>query len=479
VVSIAAFHYDRRIMNKPTPVPGFARPHFVEDARKKLDALCKEHPEIATVDAVLSDICGTLRGKRLPANGTSHIFETGMQIPESIYMMDASGEIVNPFGRGFGDGDPDGTAWPIPETISRVWDGKGTRAQVLMTLRDANGRAHPAEPRAALERVLERFAEMKLTPVAAMELEFYLIDRTRGPGGAPLPPIDPVSGQRESTNSVYGIEDLDRYGAFLGALAEAAAMQNIPMSATSKEYAPGQFEANLKHQKETILAADHCVFLMQAVKAAAKANGFDATFMAKPYPDRAGTGLHVHVSVLDEAGRNIFDDGSEAGSDTLRHAIGGMQALMPGSMALFAPSLNSYRRFQPDMFAPVNRRWGVNNRSVGLRVPMSPGIARRVEHRVAGADANPYLTLAAVLAGIHLGLTKKIDPGAPAQGNVSREPDLALPFTLDAALEKLLAESAIGDYLGQETVAFYAETKRLEYRRFLKIVSAAEYAWYL
>ena len=134
------------------------------------------------------------------------------------------------------------------------------------------------------------------------------------------------------------------------------------------------------------------MFLKQIVKAAARANGFDATFMAKPYPDRAGTGLHVHVSVLDEQGRNIFDDGSRGiGSDQLRHAIGGMQALMPESMALFAPSLNSYRRFQPDMFAPVNRRWGVNNRSAGLRIPMSPGDARRVEHRVAGADANPYL----------------------------------------------------------------------------------------
>jgi glutamine synthetase len=402
-----------------------------------------------------------------------------MQIPQSIYMMDASGEMVNPFGRGFGDGDPDGTAWPIPETIAPVWGEGPKRAQMLMTLRDEKGEAHPAEPRAALERVLERFHEMKLTPVAAMELEFYLIDRDRGPHGEPRPPIDPATGKRESANSVYGIDDLDRYGAFLRAASEAAAMQNLPLSAMSSEYAPGQFEANLKHQSETILAADHCVFLKQAIKAAAKATGFDATFMAKPYPDRAGTGLHVHVSVLDEEGRNIFDDGSETGSDRLRHAIGGMQALMPGSMALFAPSINSYRRFQPDMFAPVNRRWGVNNRSVGLRIPMSPGAARRVEHRVAGADANPYLTLAGVLAGLHYGLVHRIDPGPRAQGNVSREPDLALPFSLEAALEKLSEETVLGDYLGAETIAFYAETKRLELKRFNKIISAAEYNWYL
>src|ERR1700733_8175789 len=187
-------------MNKPTPTPGFARPAFVEAARKRLDALLKEPPDIESVDAVLADICGTLRGKRLPKGGTAHLFESGMQIPQSIYMMDASGEMVNPFGRGIGDGDPDGTAWPIPETISRVWSDGPARAQMLMTLRDADGAVHPAEPRAALERVLERFAEMKLTPVAALELEFYLIDRERAEGGVPLPPIDPTSGKRENTN---------------------------------------------------------------------------------------------------------------------------------------------------------------------------------------------------------------------------------------------------------------------------------------
>jgi glutamine synthetase len=350
---------------------------------------------------------------------------------------------------------------------------------MLMTLRDEKGTPHPAEPRAALERVLERFGELKLTPVCALELEFYLIDRERGTGGEPLTPIDPRSGKRERCNSVYGLDDLNRYSAFLSALNDAAAVQNLPVSATSSEYAPGQFEANLRHQPNALLAADHCIFLKQIIKAAALATGFDATFMAKPYPDRAGTGLHVHVSVLNASGKNIFDDGTAAGSEMLRHAIGGMQALMPESMALFAPSLNSYRRFQPDMFAPVNRRWGVNNRSAGLRIPMSPGDARRIEHRAAGADANPYLMLAAILAGLHHGLVNKIDPGPAAVGNVSREPDMALPFSLEAALDKLGEGKVLGTYLGAETVALYGETKRLEAKRFGKIISPAEYEWYL
>ena len=149
-------------------------------------------------------------------------------------------------------------------------------------------------------------------------------------------------------------------------------------------------------------------------------------------------------SIIDEAGNNVFDDGSVEGSDRLRHAIGGLQALMPESMAIFAPSLNSYRRFQPDMFAPVNRRWGVNNRSTGLRIPVSPGEARRVEHRVSGADANPYFALAAMLAGLHHGLVNKLDPGPAAAGNVSREPDSALPFTIDDALARLRQRACPG-----------------------------------
>lgn len=201
--------------------------------------------------------------------------------------------------------------------------------------------------------------------------------------------------------------------------------------------------------------------------------------MAKPYAERAGTGLHIHVSLVDADGCNIFDDGTEEGSELLLHALGGLQALMPESMALFAPNVNSYRRFQPDMFAPVNRRWGYNNRSTGMRIPAGPSDARRIEHRVAGADANPYLALAAVLAGVHHGLTAKLDPGAPAAGNVSREPDPAVAFTIDEALARLERADLLKSYLGEETVSLYRETKRIETQRLRRVITAAEYDWYL
>jgi glutamine synthetase len=466
-------------MNKATTIPNFAGPAFVADARVEFASLMHRHPEIEQVDAVLIDICGAFRGKRLPRADVARLFDTGMQLPKSVYLMDAKGEMVNPFGRGFGDGDPDGTAWPLPGTISRVWGDGPPRGQLFTTMRNDDGTPVVGEPRAALEHALGRFAELRLTPVVALELEFYLIDKARAADGGPLPPMNPRTGQRERDNAVYSIDDLDRYRPFLTALNDAAAVQNVPLSAASSEYAPGQFEINLHHQSDARLAADHAILLKQIVREAARATGLEATFMAKPYPDRTGSGLHIHASIVDEAGNNIFDDGSSEGSERLRHAIGGLQALMPESMALFAPSLNSYRRFQPDMFAPVNRRWGVNNRSAGLRIPVGPGEARRIEHRVGGADANPYFALAAVLAGLHHGLVNALEPGPAASGNVSREPDAALPFTIDDALARLAKAQVLETYLGRETVALYGETKRLEVARFRKIISPAEYDWYL
>ncbi len=204
------------------PAAQFSRPAFAGEARAEFEALKAANPDLQYVDAVLADVIGVLRGKRLPIGEADKLFESGMQIPLSVYLMDAHGEMTNPFGRGVGDGDPDGTSWPIPGTLSPVWGELPKRAQILMSLRDGQGVPDPAEPRAALERVLDRFAEMKLRPVCALELEFYLIDPRRDAAGAPQPPLDPRSGAREHTASVYGI-DLDRYAAFLSSLTDAAA----------------------------------------------------------------------------------------------------------------------------------------------------------------------------------------------------------------------------------------------------------------
>ena len=448
-------------------------------AKAELESVLTANPTIQFVDAAIADICGALRGKRIAVADAPKLFESGMQIPLSLHLMDVRGEMMNPQGRGYSDGDPDGTAWPIPGTVTPVWGAGPPRAQMLMSLRDGAGEALAYDPRAILERVLAKFAELDLSPVAAHELEFYLIDEERDLKGGPLPPVSPSSGQRENTPSVYGIDDLNRYQGFLSALSEAAGLQRVPMSALSKEYSPGQFEANLRHQTSALAASDHAIYLRQIVKSAAASQRFQATFMAKPYLDGLGSGQHVHVSLRDAAGANAFDNGTPEGSELLRHAAGGLAALMPESMAFFAPNPNAYRRFQPDMFAPVNRRWGINNRSAGLRIPTGPAHARRIEHRCAGADANPYLVMAAILAGIHHGIVNRLDPGPLAVGNVSREPDAALPFSFGEALKRLEQARVLPAYFGANAIALYRETKAKELARFRNIITAEEYEWYL
>ena len=205
-------------MNKPSPPPAFARPAFVDAARAEFEAALASHADIDCVDALVVDISGVIRGKRLPRADAPRLFETGMQLPRSVYLMDVKGEMVNPFGRGVDDGDPDGTAWPVPGSISPVWGEGPKRLQFLTTMRDGDGTPTPGEPRAALERVLERFADKRLTPVIALELEFYLIDAVRDAEGRPQPPCDPRTGLRDKDNAVYSIDDLDRYAAFHAAL---------------------------------------------------------------------------------------------------------------------------------------------------------------------------------------------------------------------------------------------------------------------
>ena len=217
-------------------------------------------------------------------------------------------------------------------------------------------------------------------------------------------------------------------------------------------------------------------------KGIAVRHGCEATFMAKPFGTRAGSGLHLHVSINDERGRNIFASEDPAGTPLLRQAIGGMKATLADGMAIFAPNANSYRRFRANSYAPVAPTWGVNNRTVSLRVPAGPPEARHVEHRVAGADANPYLALAAVLAGVHYGLSQKLDPGPAVEGDgyaAAAKSELRLPATWFAAVDQFEQSAVMADYLGARFVNMFSRVKRTEQDRFYEVVSSLDYDWYL
>ncbi|MDO8289668.1 MAG: glutamine synthetase family protein [Parvibaculum sp.] len=442
-------------------------------------AFLAENGDIDYIDAVFVDMCGTVRGKRFPIEEAERIFNSGVQMPKSLYFFDVTGVNEDILGMGFSDGDPDAQSFPISGTIVPVPWASMKQAQVLMTMSDDDGAPFALEPRVVLARVAAKLAELGLHAVSACEFEFYVLDRERDRKGLPQSPINPATGLRETANEVYGIIELDGFMALLKDIDEAAAAQGVPASGATAEFAPGQYEINLNHEDDVLAAGDHAIMLRHLIGAVTRKHNFVSSFMAKPFANQTGNGLHVHCSILDEANNNIFDDGTDEGSDRLRHAIGGLQATLGDAMALFAPNLNSYRRFGPNLFVPVNAAWGYNNRSVAFRVPAGSPEGRRIEHRVSGADANPYLVLAAILAGIHYGIVNKIEPTEPAEGNACDEMDDNIPFFLPSALKRLRNSTVMREYLGDHYVEVYAETKMLEFDKFQKTISPLEYDWYL
>ncbi len=437
------------------------------------------HPEIGAVDLMICDMAGVLRGKRIAMTALDKLFEGGVLLPGSTFALDITGANVDATGTGIVDGDPDYACLAVPRTLAPVPWAPRPLAQALASMYHADGRPFLLDPRHRLAAVLARFEALGLTPVMALELEFYLLDRERDADGRPQPPRSPVTGRRAADTQVYGLDDLDDAAVVMDEIAAACATQDIPASVAVAEYAPSQFEINLLHQADALAACDHAVLLKRAVKGVARRHGMEATFMAKPFAELSANGLHIHVSLLDRDGRNLFGDENPEGEQALRHAIGGLRATMTEAMAIFAPNANSFRRLRPDSYAPLAPSWGYNNRTVALRIPAGGARDRRIEHRTPGADANPYLAAAAVLAGIHHGLVEKIDPGEPATGNAYESHPASLPSNWLDAIRAFEAGRVLPDYLDRGYCRVYAACKRQEMAAFNAIVTPTEYDWYL
>lgn len=454
--------------------------HNPETARSEAEAFLDAHPRVQHVDALFVDINGIMRGKRYPRAEVPHLFEKGMLMPYSAMVVDVTGNTSDAGGVGFSDGDPDGTMFPVSGTLAPVpWAHEPT-AQCIVSFDDSNGGKEFLEPRNILERIDERLRADGLNAVCALELEFYLIDTQRTPDGRPQAPISPATGEREISTQVYGMEELEDYSAVLSDIEKTCHAQGVPAYTASAEYAAGQFEVNLKHSSPAVVAADHAALLCRVVRNVALEHGFRATFMAKPFLDQAGNGLHIHTSVLDNAGENLFSTGEDPLNNAmLRHAVGGMQAALFESMAVFAPCINGYRRYQPNIYVPMGKTWGLNNRSLAFRLPLGDNGSRRIEHRVAGADANPYLALAAVLAGLHHGITNKLDPGEANTGNAGAEPDPGFPRTIEEGLVAFKDGDILCDYFGEMYYEIYHLTKVAEVTGFRDYISKREYDWYL
>ncbi len=445
----------------------------------ELDHFLARHPDTTHLDVLVIDLCGNAIGKRVPRDAMASVFRAGAPVCGAMQLVDVMGNTADPMGHGFSDGDPDHFARPVSGTLAPIPWLPGAHGQVLCEFVGAtDGAPLWYEPRRVLRKVAERYAAWGITPRLAVELEFYLLDPARGEDGAPRPPRSPHGGAREHAGKVLSLDKLDEYQAVLSAIESACAAQGVPTTSMISEYGAGQFEINLAHVDDPLVSADHAALLRRAVVGVSRAHGLDATFMSKPFIDQSGSGLHVHLSLVDRDG-NLFDPQRADGDARLSQAVAGLQATMGEAMALFAPNLNVYRRFKPDEFVPVTRDWGDNNRSVAFRIPASDGANRRIEHRVAGAEANPYLVVAAVLAGVHHGLTAGAEAGEKFVGNAGSALDASLPLTLWSALDALRGANILADYLGREYLDIYAAVKQAEFDAFMADIHPREYAWYL
>ena len=430
------------------------------------------------IDLILPDMNGLLRGKRVTRDALDKVYQNGVCLPMSLIGTDVTGNTVEETGLGYDIGDEDRICRPIPGTLRPIPWSPRPMAQVLLGMEDAGGGMFEANPREVLKRVLARYAAHGLRPVVAVELEFYLFDQRMDDAGRPRTSINPATGQRNTSTQVYYMEDLNDYRGFTDAVAAACRAQRIPADTAVAEYAPGQFEINLKHRDDALLACDDAIYLKRAIKAIAQKQGLQASFMAKPLVDQAGSGLHIHASVLDANGNNIFACTQDAPSDTLRHAIGGLQRSAQDCLLLFAPNANSYRRFVLNAFVPLNEVWGFNNRTVAMRIPHSDAANARIEHRIAGADANVYLATAAVLAGMLDGIEHGYDPGAPVVGNAYEQTEIRTPYWRDS-IRDFMASDFIATQFGETFRHIYGQQKLKELHSFYREVTTLEYDWYL
>ncbi len=425
-------------------------------------------PKPEMIRAAICDLNGVWRGKLMPATQLEKVMGGSLRMPLSTPAIDIFGEDVTDSPLVFASGDADGICTPTSRApMAEPWQS-GVAQFVPVVMQAEDGTPSAIDPRQILTAVVARLAALGLTPVMAVELEFYLLDAS---GPRPVAP--------QPAAQMLALDNLQDYGSFFDEVYAACKAFGIPADAAISEGGAGQFEINLLHGPDPVAVADNAVFFKRIVKGVAKKQGVAASFMPKPYLDQAGSGLHVHFSLLDGAGNNVFDDGSAAGSDILRHAVAGLLKLMPASMLVFAPHLNSYRRLTPDSHAPTGIGWGYENRTSAIRIPGGNPKARRIEHRVAGADANPYLLLAALLAGVLEGLQNRQMPPAPTTGNAYAAKLPQLPADWGAAIAAFAAEPALAAHLNPQFCAVYGAMKQQEHSRFAARMSDFELATYL
>ncbi|RYH08909.1 glutamine synthetase family protein [Tropicimonas sp. IMCC6043] len=420
------------------------------------------------VECVVADLAGVARGKAMPASKFAR--QTHFYLPNSVFLQTITGDWAQI--PGFAYTEPDMVLTPDLSTATAApWTADWT-LQVIHEIHDQEGAPVATAPRNVLRRVVGLFEAEGLSPIVAPELEFYLVAPNTDPSKAVEPPMG-RSGRRAAARQAYSMSAVDEYGPVIDDIYDFAEAQGFEIDGIMQEGGAGQVELNMRHG-DPVRLADEIFYFKRLIREAALRHNCYATFMAKPIQDEPGSAMHLHHSVVETAtGRNIFTDAEGRDSETFLRFVGGLQRYMPAVIALIAPYVNSYRRYVPDFAAPINLEWGHDNRTTGLRVPVSSPAARRVENRLAGMDCNPYLAIAGSLACGWLGMRDKIAPEAAFEGDAYSS-EAGIPRTFGEALSLFAETSEVHEVLGEEFCRVYQAVKETEYSEFLQVISPWE-----
>ncbi len=427
---------------------------------------------VTEVECLVPDLTGVARGKIVPRE--KFTADRGMRLPEAVVAVGVTGRFPEqgPYFDVISPNDLDMHLEPDPRTVRIVPWAVDPTAQVIHDCYDRHGVLVPYAPRSVLRSVCKLYADEGWKPVVAPELEFYLVARNVDPDIPLKPPIG-RSGRAETGRQAYSIDAVNEFDPLFEDVYDYCKKMSLSVDTLIHEVGAGQMEINFFHADPLDLA-DEVFFFKRTVREAAMRHDMFATFMAKPIAGEPGSAMHVHQSVVSaETGLNIFSNPDGTPSREFYWFIGGLQRYIPAAMALFAPYVNSYRRLVRSHAAPINIQWGTDNRTVGIRSPVAGPHARRVENRVIGADANPYVALATTLACGWLGLKQRIEPTAECKGDAYLS-DYQLPRSLIDALARLQAETALHDVLGRDFVSVYAEVKETEHEEFMQVISPWE-----
>jgi glutamine synthetase len=426
---------------------------------------------ITEVECLVPDLTGNARGKIIPASKFSHDY--GMRLPEGIFVTTVTGDYPDEYDDLVSPIDADMHLRPDPATVCPVPWAKDPTAQVIHDCFTRDGRPHELAPRNVLKRVLALYAAAGLKPVVAPEVEFFLIQRNTDPDFPLLPPAG-RSGRPETARQSFSIDAVNEFDPVLDDMYDACDAMGLDVDTLVHESGAAQLEVNFRHD-DPMSRADQVFLFKRTMREMALRHGVYATFLAKPMENEPGSAMHIHQSLVDaRTGRNVFVGARGQGhSDVFMHYLGGLQKYIPAAMALLAPNVNSYRRLVNGEVSPSNVHWGYDNRTCGLRVPVDEAENTRIESRFAGADANPYLAMAANLACGWLGLQEKCTPDEPLTSS-ARVRGFSLPRSLEDALALLAASEPLAALLGPRFVTAYAAVKRKEYETYFRVISSWE-----